>query len=194
MKTPLSLFLLLCGFVFLPLLHGAQVTDVAQPGPADSMYVASDRLSDDIPADDFSPRMFFFVLLGLLLMVVGAIIALCFIVAGLALLLLLVFWGVTTASVLVGVYRKSFKKGFKTFWGPSSFFLGAFSGAALSLPIHYLFNVHYSKSLPVLWGSLAGGIGGLVFGLLAFSLLRRLFSAVLSRLMRKPAPAEEFRS
>ncbi len=123
--------------------------------------------------DDLSLMQLFFVLvfIGVILLGIGVGI----VVAVLALLILfgLVSFGIVSTSVIVGLNKKSFEKGFKTFIVLGSTIGGLLVGGTS----FWLFNkvVHWwSIQTAILTGSIAGLLGGLGFGFIAFYVLQKL--------------------
>ena len=125
------------------------------------------------PSDDFSPGLFFFAMIGFIfiLVCVGAGIALT--VLGLSIVFGLVSFGILSTSIIVGLNKKSFAKGFKTFIILASTIGGLlFCGAGF-----WLLNkiVHWwTGQTAILTGATCGLIAGLVFGLLANYILQRV--------------------
>lgn len=161
-----------------------QSTRDLRPEPADTSlaYIPS---SDGLPMeDDFSPGLFFFALLGLMLMVISAVVALVLAVLVLLLLAVLVAWGMVTASVLVGMYQKSFEKGIMTFWVLAFGVLSALCGMALWLLVAWLSD-SFSYQTALWVGGLTGLSGGLGVGILSFKALRWLISFLIEKLRHK---------
>ncbi len=124
-------------------------------------------------SDDFSPGMLFFALIGLalILICVGAGIVLT--VLGLLAIFGLVSFGVLSTSLIVGLNKKSFAKGFKTFIVLSS----TVGGLLICGTGFWLFNkiVHWwTTQTAIFTGATCGLLAGLIFGLLANYILQRL--------------------
>ena len=123
--------------------------------------------------DDFSPGLLFFALIGaaFILASVGAGAVLT------AFSLLIVFGlislGVLSASIVVGLNKKSFSKGFKTFIVLGSTVNGIVIAIAAFLILNQL--VHWwSTQTALVSGTAVGAIAGLGFGYLAIYILQKL--------------------
>ncbi len=130
-------------------------------------------MDSDMETDDFSPMQFFGVLLlfGIILLGVGAGIVLT--ICLLLMLFTLVSFGVLSTSLIVGLNKKSLKKGVKTFIVLSSAIGGLLLGL-LSFWFQNKIQHWWSTQFALLSGAVCGLIGGLIFGALAFYLFRRL--------------------
>ncbi|HVA99540.1 MAG TPA: hypothetical protein VNG53_11655 [Bacteroidia bacterium] len=122
---------------------------------------------------DFSPGLFFFAMIGLvfLLTCVGTGIVLT--VLGLLILFGLVSFGILSTSIIVGLNKKSFAKGFKTF----IVLISTIGGLLFCVAVFWLYNkiVHWwTLQTTIIIGSTFGLLAGLAFGLLAFYVLQRL--------------------
>ena len=131
--------------------------------------------------DDFSPVLFLIVVsgIGFILLSVGAGIVLT--VIALLMLFGLIGAGIVSTSVMIGLYTKSFEKGFKTFMVSAITICGIFS----STVIFWLFNkiVHwFSTSNSLIIGSVVGLISGFLLGLSLFYVIQKLTSFLKSKL------------
>lgn len=131
--------------------------------------------------DDFSTALFLIVVsgIGFILLSVGAGIALTVI----AFLILsgLIGAGLVSTSVMIGLYTKSFEKGFKTFIVSAITICGIFSGTIG----FWLFNkiVHwFSTSTSLIIGSVVGLKSGLLLGFTLFYVIQKLTSFLKSKL------------
>ncbi len=125
--------------------------------------------------DDFSPALFLIVVagIGFILLSVGAGIALT--VIALLILFGLIGAGIVSTSVIIGLYTKSFEKGFKAFMVSAITICGIFSGTIG----FWLFNkiVHwFSTSTSLIIGSVIGLISGLLLGFTVFYVMQKLTS------------------
>jgi hypothetical protein len=124
-------------------------------------------------SDDFAPGLLFIALIGIafILVCVGCGIALTVI----ALLIIAIFisLGILSTSIIVGLNKKSFTTGFKTFIVLTSsiggILLGGISFWGFNQLVHW-----WTVKTAVLLGVICGFFGGLVFGILAFYILQRL--------------------
>lgn len=123
--------------------------------------------------DDFSPMVFVVALIGfgLILASIGAGIALT--VLGLFIILGLVSLGVLSTSIIVGLNKKSFAKGFKTFVVLSSTVFGLLMCGAGFFFLNTIF--HWTTSqIALLSGATCGLLAGLLVGLSANFILQKL--------------------
>lgn len=123
--------------------------------------------------NDFSSGLFFIAMLGFgfMLLGVGFGIALTFIVV--LVISALVSLGVLSAAVLVGLNKKSYTAGFKTFIVLGSAVGGIFLGSAGFWVLNKI-TKWWTTETALLSGSLAGLIAGLLFGYTCWYVLRRL--------------------
>ena len=153
------------------------------PNSSDTKEVTSSMATTDPyeGTDDFSPGMAFIVVIAavFVLACVGAGIALT--VIGLLLLFALISFGILSASVLVGLNKKSFALGFKTFLISSStvggFILFALAFWGLNEVMHW-----WTDGAALTLGASLGLVVGLSFGFIAFYVLRRLTTFLSKRL------------
>lgn len=137
----------------------------AAPTPA-----TTDEAIDD---DDFTPFLALFALVGIGLIVGSLIAGTILVVLALLILAGFVSAGIVSASVLVGLYKNSFAKGFKTFIVLCTTVAGGFAGA-VGLWFLSIFSDLFSSEQAVLWGATIGIIAGMTFGFLAIYLIRQL--------------------
>jgi hypothetical protein len=146
-----------------------QITSSVQ---ADTITAKSNSMEYD-ESDDFSPGLFFFAMIGFvfILVCVGAGIVLT--VLGLLIIFGLVSFGILSTSIIVGLNKKSFAKGFKIFIVMASTIGGLlFCGVGF-----WLLNkiVHWwTTQTAIITGATSGLIAGFAFGLLAYYILQRL--------------------
>ncbi len=132
----------------------------------------TDNFHEEIE-DDFSPGLAMFALFGIgfMFICIGAGIVLTII----ALLILfgLIGAGILSASVLIGLYNKSFEKGFKTFIVSATTIGGLFIGATgfwlLNKIVHW-----FTTQTALTIGSVGGLVTGFLLGLLVFYVLQKL--------------------
>lgn len=131
--------------------------------------------------DDFSPGLFFFALIGagFILASVGAGAVLT--VLGLLIVFGLISLGALSASVIVGLNKRSLSKGFKTF----IVLVSTVNGVVIAIAGFLVLNqiVHWwSTETAVVSGLAVGAIAGLGFGYVAFYILQRLTAFFRKRL------------
>lgn len=137
--------------------------------------------SSDELEDGSSPGLFFIAIFGfgIMFLGVGVGIALTFIVV--LVISALVSLGVLSAAVLVGLNRKSYTAGFKTFVVLGSAIGGIFLGSAGFWVLNKI-TKWWPLETALLSGALAGLIGGLLFGYTSWYVLRRLTAYVKEKL------------
>lgn len=135
--------------------------------------VQEEHLNDD---NDVSLILLFlpFLLLSALAAIVLPMIA--------ALILLgFISLGIVSTSVLVGLWKRSFTKGFKVFILLFSCFggivTGGFTFGAFNLILHWT-----KTSVAILCGSATGAVCGLIFGYFAFYIIRKLIVFLMQKL------------
>jgi hypothetical protein len=117
--------------------------------------------------------MAFFLLIGVGAVIVFVTLGIVLTVIGLLLLFGLISIGILSASIIVGLNKKSFAKGFKTFLVSSSI-IGAliicsFSFYVLNKVVHW-----WTTGTAASIGLIVGLISGITFGLTAFYVIQRL--------------------
>jgi hypothetical protein len=123
--------------------------------------------------EDFSAGLAFLALIGVgfILVCVGAGMALT--VIGLFIIFGLISFGTLSASVLIGLNKKSFALGFKTFLVSTStiggLLLGGFGFWILNKILHW-----WTTQTALTIGTALGLLAGVTFGLVTFYILQRL--------------------
>jgi len=144
--------LLLSFFIFLVLLS---IPVLAQSAPQ--------------PDDEF---LAFLLIFGtvVIALIIGAGAVLCtvalLIIAG------LVSFGVLSASLLAGIYKRSFQTGFKVFMLTGGGVAGLLIGAAGSFVAARVFHMSVSDAEAALYGGLAGVVGGIIAGWISFFIIK----------------------
>jgi hypothetical protein len=134
--------------------------------------------------DDSAPGLALFALIGIgfVLACVGADIALT--VIGLLIIFGLISFGILSASVLIGINRKSFALGFKTFLVSTSTIFGlllcGFGFWILNQILHW-----WTTQTALTIGAGLGLFAGVAFGLTAFYVLQRLTTYLRDQLKLK---------
>jgi hypothetical protein len=171
-----SIRLLTLSFLLLSTCLGiAQTNELAQQK---NKTVQADTVSGYVTdpyegTDDFSPGMAFFALIGIgfILLCIGVGIALT--VFALLIIFGLISFGILSASVMVGLNKKSFETGFKTFLVSASavggLILCGFSFWLLNKILHW-----WTAETAIATGAILGFLTGLAFGFIAFYILKRL--------------------
>ena len=144
-----------------------------------SATIQTDSLTKVSKADpyagtgDFSPGLAFFALIGLGFVGVYIGVGIVLTVIGLLIVFGLVSVGILSASLIVGLNKKSFAKGFKTFLVLSS----SVGGLIICGVGFWLLNkvVHWwTTKTAILIGASCGLLAGIAFGFLGFIILQRL--------------------
>jgi hypothetical protein len=123
--------------------------------------------------DDFAPGLFLFAVLGFAFILISAGAGIVLTILALLILFALIGAGIFSASILVGLNKKSFTKGFKTFLVSTTTIGGLFVGLAGA----WIFNnsTHGSTlQASLIAGSIIGLLAGLSFGLFAFYAIQKL--------------------
>lgn len=123
--------------------------------------------------DDFSPGLAFFALIGIGFILVCVGIGIALTVIGLLIIFGLTSFGILSASVLIGLNKKSFALGFKTFLVSTStiggLLLCGFGFWILNKVLHW-----WTSQIAITIGVVLGLLTGLTFGLITFYILKRL--------------------
>ena len=169
--TTLTLFLLTC----FP--TNAQTADTAIKQSAKTVQTDSTNTNNsnthEGTDDDFSPGLAFFALLGFGIIITLTAVGIALTIIGLLIIFGLISFGVLSASVLVGINKKSFTKGFKTFlvlYSAVCALLICSSGFWLLNKIYHWWTTFHAISI----GSVVGILTGIAFGFLAFYTLQRV--------------------
>lgn len=132
--------------------------------------------------DDFSPMLFFLLVFALVCIGIGITLTILL----LLILFALIGTGILSASILIGLHKKSFTKGFKTFL-VSAFTIGGFLvGLIVFWGIHH-FNELWTFTISLVSGGLTGAISGFLLGYFIFYVIQKLttfFKSKLNKLER----------
>ena len=80
--------------------------------------------------------------------------------------------GIVSVGILAGLYRRSLSAGFKTILYIGCSGAGMLAGAPVFWLINRLFHMHLTPRTAVLTGACSGLLGGLLLGIVLFSLIR----------------------
>lgn len=174
-----TFYFLTLGFVSGQVSDSLQTLQTVTTIHSDTTTIADNNTYND--DEDFAPGLGLFALFGIgfIFVCVGAGVALT--VFGLLILFGLISLGALSASVLVGLNRKSFATGFKTFL----VFSTTIGGLIICGAGFWMLNkfVHWwSAKTAILVGVSLGFVAGLVCGLIAFYVLQRLTTFLKSKL------------
>ncbi len=175
MKLPIHITTLLF-FILLSLASQSQSADstqkITRTYPSESLS-ADEEKNDVEMEDDFAPGLAVFALIGIAFMFfcVGAGIVLT--ILALFILFALVTMGILSTSIIIGIHKKSFAKGFNAFVVLSS----AVGGIGLVSAGFWLLNKLFasvSAEVALMSGAALGLLAGVVFGFFACFLIQRL--------------------
>lgn len=148
------------------------------------LYLSAVAQPDKAPASDDEFNVFLLSLATVFMCVmigaaiVGAFAAALFFISLLALISL----GILSASVAVGLYKRSVTAGFKTLliivFGTGC----AGCGLGLSLLVHSFYPTHLSFAMALVAGLIAGAFGGAVMGLSLFTVIQTALRNISRRL------------
>lgn len=127
--------------------------------------------------EDDSPMLVFLLLFALLCIGVGIVLTI------LALLIIfgLIGAGILSASILVGLHKKSFSKAFKTFLLSSTTIGGLIIGLVSFWAIH-AFLKWWALPTALISGGITGIISGLLLGYFAFYVIQKLTAFLYTKL------------
>jgi len=132
-----------------------------------------DTSMENDESDDFSPGLFFLTVIGLAFILVCVGVGIALTVMVLLILFGLVSFGILSTSFIVGLNKRSFAKGFKTFILLASTIGGLIFGGVgfwlLNKIIHW-----WTTKAAIINGLTSGLFAGLIFGFLAYYILQRL--------------------
>ncbi|MCC5918969.1 MAG: hypothetical protein JJU02_16755 [Cryomorphaceae bacterium] len=151
----------------------------------DETYLAQDTVLErdtileyDVPyiydeENDFAPGLFVFVMVGAVFFIASFVLGLILTIFCLLLLAALVFIGVFSTSILVGLARKSWWEGIKTFFVFTTSITGGVGGAVLFFTIFKI--LHWPNGWEyTIMGGISGALAGMAYGLAAFYLIRAM--------------------
>jgi hypothetical protein len=165
MKLKTCIFILL---IILSTISFGQNTELF----ADSLEMATDPASDAEPDDTFymaglATMTMFFMIVFFVLVIVGLILA-CIL---LAIFSGLVMAGIVSTSLVVGLYKKSFQKGFKLLIVLTSMFLSSIATTVVFVIVNKIMH-WFIVEVAIVGGLILGALSGLVCGLVFFRLLK----------------------
>lgn len=123
--------------------------------------------------DDFSPGLFYFALIGFIFILVNIGAGIVLTVLGLIIIFGLVTFSILSTSIIVGIHKKSFAKGFKVF----IVLISTIGGLLFCSLGFWLLNnlVHWWPiQTSIITGAAIGLIAGYLMGLLAYNILLRM--------------------
>lgn len=132
------------------------------------------RDGQESPVDDDMPLMFVF---GFYILCMGAAIFIVGLLVGLGLLAIagfLIAVGILSSSVLIGLYKKSWLAGFKTFLFLLLSVTGGISGAITAWGLGKIFHFSLSEKSAALIGALGGTAAGLLLTAVILLIIKKL--------------------
>ena len=146
---------------------------VAAPADTVSKATVTTNATDYDDSADFDSGLFMIGLTGLGIIIISVGASIIVIVIGLFLLFMFVSVGILSTSILVGLHKKSFEKGFKIFIISTSTVAGALLFAIVFWAVNHF--MHWLKtSTALLTGAGFGLVCGFILGLLVSYLLKKL--------------------
>jgi hypothetical protein len=137
---------------------------------------------DSIADDDFAPGLLFLTLIGIGLISVCIGIGSIVTIVLLALLFGFISLGILSSSVIVGLNRRSFTAGFKTFIVSITSVARIVLGITALYLTNYLFDLHLSHSITLCVGAGGGLVAGFILGLISFIMLQQFLRFFKQRL------------
>jgi hypothetical protein len=139
---------------------------------ANSLEMTTNPASDAEPDDTFymaglATMTMVFMIVFFVLVIVGLILD-CIL---LAIFSGLVMTGILSMSLVVGLYKKSFQKGFKIFIVLTSMFLSSIATTVVFVSLNKIMH-WFIVEVAIVWGLVLGSLSGLVIGLIFFRLLK----------------------
>ncbi len=127
--------------------------------------------------DDFNPG------LGIFAFIFFCIVAFCIGAGAIAafILFVLVSMSIVSGSVIVGLYNRSFTKGFKTFWLSTLTVGGLGVGLIGIFVINWIFYLHFTIIQLLAIGVTCGLLSGIILGLISIKIARKLISYLKSK-------------
>lgn len=130
---------------------------------------STDNTGNDDVDDDFSLFLFFMLIIGLIVIGAGVLLA----VVILLILFGLIAAGLLSTSILIGVYKRSFTKGFKVFVISATIVGGIFVGTIGFWLSNKLFDWTTTRTA-LISGSLVGVVTGVLLGMLMFFVIQKV--------------------
>jgi hypothetical protein len=124
-------------------------------------------------SDDFSPGLLFFAVIGIAFILVFVGVGIALTVLGLLIIFAFVSFGILSTSIIVGLNKKSFAKGFKTFIVLASS-IGSLLFCSAGFWLVNKITHWWTIKTAIITGASFGLLSGFAFGLLAFYILQKL--------------------
>jgi hypothetical protein len=136
---------------------------------------------DSEEVNNSSPGLFFFLIFGLMFIVVFVGVGITLTAATLFLIFGFISAGILSTSVLIALNRKSFSKGFRSFVALTTTLSGLIIGSVvfwiLNLITHW-----WDYKIALLTGSISGLTAGILVGFLVFYVTRKITTNLRARL------------
>lgn len=136
---------------------------------------------DSEEVDNASGGLFFFLIIGLMFVLVFVGVGITVTAALLFILFGFIGAGILSTSVLIALNRKSFSKGFRSFvvltTTVSGLIIGAVGFWLLNLITHW-----WDYKIALLTGAISGLAAGILFGYLVFYVIRKITTSLKARL------------
>ena len=175
----ISMLLLICGSTIY-----AQTIDSTNNAISSTQVdtlTKTDHSADIDESDDFSPGLLFFALIGFAFILASVGCGIVLTILALLIISGLISFGILSTSILVGLNKKSFATGFKTFIVLTSTIGGLLLGGTcfwlLNKVLHW-----WTVKTAIIIGGTCGLLSGLLFGILTFYILQRLTNYIKEKL------------
>ena len=136
----------------------------------DSTNISKDNFRDD----DFSPGLLFFALVAVILVFVCIGMGVAVVVIGLLIVFAFVSLGLLSTSVIIGLNKKSFTAGFKTFLTLSISLCGLGIGIGILYLFNKIFQLHFTNISIMSIGAIGGLLSGILLAQLVYIIIKRL--------------------
>ena len=129
------------------------------------------------PDEEFNIFLFAIATVFISVMIGSAIIGAFAATLFLLLVFLFVSAGILSTSVIIGIYKKSLRSGFKSFLVIICSIAGIILGSAAAFLINKLFQLSFSNTSSLISGATGGLAGGILMGLAVFKILQVMAAA-----------------
>ncbi len=138
----------------------------------DSSSIVHENNAETQPDDEFNLFLLTFGIAFLSAIIVASFFGALAAITVIGFSFLLIITGITSASILMGIYKRSFASGFKTFMIILGILAGTFLGAGCLLLITKFFHLQLSAGNALWIGAAGGCIGGILIGLIIFKTIQ----------------------
>jgi hypothetical protein len=139
------------------------------------------------PDDEFNVFLITFAIAFFSAILVASFFGAIAAIAVIGFIFLLITAGITSASILMGIYKRSFASGFKTFIIILGMLAGTFLGAGCLWLIIKFFHLQLSVGNALWIGATGGCIGGILIGLIIFKTIQLIVTYFKNKLKQTVA-------